>query len=58
MQGEKDYGVIISPEQALQEILKSGNIELLESQKFAELKELYNQTMIDEIEDEEIEDDR
>lgn len=57
-QGEKDYGVIISPERALQEILKSGNVELLETKKFAELKELYNQTMIDEIEDDEVEDDR
>ncbi len=40
-QGEKDWAEIISPEQALQEILKSGNTELLETRKFYELKQLY-----------------
>ena len=52
-QGEKDWAEIISPEQALQEILKSGNTDLLETKKFAELKKLYEQQMIEEEEEEE-----
>ncbi len=39
-QGSRDYGYVVSPSEALQEILKSGNSELLETKKFAELKEL------------------
>ena len=42
MQGSKDYAYIVSKEEALQEVLKSGNLELLEEQKFAELKTLYD----------------
>ncbi len=38
-QGEKDYAEVISKDEALQEILKSGNEELLD--KFKDLKELY-----------------
>ena len=52
-QGEKDWAEIISPEQALQEILKSGNTELLETKKFAELKKLYEKQMVQEEEEEE-----
>ncbi len=52
-QGEKDWAEIISPEQALQEILKSGNTELLETKKFRELKKLYEESFVDEEEDEE-----
>ena len=48
-QGEKDWAEIISPEQALQEILKSGNTELLETKKFAELKRIYQEEL--ELED-------
>ena len=55
-QGEKDWAEIISPEQALQEILKSGNTELLETKKFAELKKLYEEKYLLEIEDD-LEDD-
>jgi hypothetical protein len=51
-QGEKDWAEIISPEQALQEILKSGNTELLETKKFAELKKLYEKQMVQEEEEE------
>jgi len=47
-EGERDYGEIISPQRALQEILKSGNTELLKLKKFKELKELYDKTMVDE----------
>ena len=50
-QGEKDWAEIISPEQALQEILKSGNTELLETKKFAELKKLYEESLIEEDDD-------
>ncbi len=50
-QGEKDWAEIITPEQALQEILKSGNTELLDTKKFAELKKLYEEKYL--IEDDE-----
>ena len=50
-QGEKDYAIVISAEQALQEILKSGNLDLLETKKFRELKELYEKQMVAEEED-------
>ena len=50
-QGERDYGIIISAEQALQEILKSGNHELLETKKFRELKKMYEQQMAVEEDD-------
>jgi hypothetical protein len=46
--GGKDYGEIITPKQALQEILKSGNTELLELKKFRELKQAYENDLIDE----------
>ena len=52
-QGEKDWAEIISPEQALQEILKSGNTELLDTKKFAGLKKLYEEKYL--IEDDELE---
>ena len=47
-QGSTDYAYIVSPEEAVQEILKSGNSEILEWKKFAELKEVYEQMMVDE----------
>jgi hypothetical protein len=52
-QGEKDWAEIISPEQALQEILKSGNTELLDTKKFAELKKLYEEKCLIEDDEEE-----
>ena len=54
-QGEKDWAEIISPEQALQEILKSGNTELLDTKKFAELKKLYEEMYM--LEDDELEEE-
>lgn len=39
-QGEKDYAEIISKQEALQEILRSQNLDLLETKKFAELRQL------------------
>src|SRR5690554_3372068 len=50
-QGEKDYAEIISAEEALQEILKSGNSQLLETKKFIGLKKLYEEQMGEEEED-------
>jgi hypothetical protein len=47
-QGGKDRAEVISNEEALQEILKAGANSLLEEEKFAELKELYDKTMIQE----------
>lgn len=40
-QGERDYAEIITTEEALQEILRSGNTGLLESKKFLDLQETY-----------------
>ncbi|MBW2084421.1 MAG: hypothetical protein JRI54_00095 [Deltaproteobacteria bacterium] len=50
-QGERDYAEIISAEQALQEILRSQNLNLLETKKFRELKQLYEEQMAEEEED-------
>ena len=47
-QGESDYAFIIDKERALQEILKSGNSDLLKLKKWKELKEIYHDSMIDE----------
>lgn len=52
-QGEKDYAEIVSPEEALQAILKTGHAELLETKKFRDLKKLYEETLIEEEDDEE-----
>ena len=50
-QGERDYAETITAEQALQEILAAGCEELLEQPKFAALKELWEQSLIGEMED-------
>ena len=50
-EGEQDYGEIITPEEALQEILKSGNSELLDTKKFRGLTELYEKQMVAEEDD-------
>lgn len=42
-QGERDWGEIISPRRALEEVIKSGNTDLLEQPRFKELKELAEQ---------------
>jgi hypothetical protein len=53
-QGEQDTAEIVSADCALQEILKSGHLELLETKKFAALKELAEKKgMIGECEEEE-----
>ena len=56
-QGERDYGYIVSPEEALQEILKSDNLELLKTKKFKSLNELYEKTMIEEEDEDLIEEE-
>lgn len=56
-QGSRDYGYIISAPKAIQEILRSGNSDLLKLKKFKDLKELYESSGIDdseELEEEEI----
>ena len=50
-QGAKDYAYIVSAEEALQEILKSDNGQLLDTKKFVELKKLYEATMVAEDDD-------
>jgi len=40
---EKDYAIVVTPEEALQEILRSEKEELLEEPRFASLKLLYEQ---------------
>lgn len=52
-QGERDWAEVISPSRALQEILRSGNLELLEEARFRELKKLYEESMIPEAEEDE-----
>ena len=52
-QGARDYGYVVSPEEALQEILRSGNEELLESKRFADLKKLQEESLIEEAAEEE-----
>jgi len=50
-QGEKDWAEIISPEQALQEILRAQRIELLGTKTFAGLRKLYEEKYL--LEDDE-----
>jgi hypothetical protein len=50
--GEDDFARVVSPEVALQEILKSGNDELLNKKRFSELKELLESTIVQEEEEE------
>lgn len=52
-QGEKDYAYIVTPQDALQEILRAARFELLELKKYKELKELHDSTLIEENEDDE-----
>ena len=49
-QGEKDYAYTVSPKEALDEILKSGNCHLLEQKRFKKLKEL-SELLENEFED-------
>jgi hypothetical protein len=40
-QGERDWAEVITPEEALQEILRGDNLDLLEEKRFEELADLY-----------------
>lgn len=51
-QGEKDFAEIIGKKQALQEILKSNNLDLLQLKKYKELKDLYKKEFEDKEEEE------
>lgn len=48
--GETDYAICVSDKEALQAILQSDHIELLEEAKFKTLKTLHDSTMIKEDE--------
>ena len=50
-QGERDYAYVVDADEALQEILKSGNTELLETKKFYELKQLYQNLELEDDDD-------
>ena len=50
-QGERDYAYVVDADEALQEILRSGNTELLETKKFVELKRLYEEKYLLEDDD-------
>ena len=50
-QGERDYAYVVDADEALQEILKSGNTELFETKKFTELKKLCEEKYLLELED-------
>lgn len=49
-QGAKDFAYVVTEEEALDEILQSENIELLDKVKFKSLKELYENNLIEEEE--------
>jgi hypothetical protein len=44
-QGQQDHAYVVAPDEALQEILRSQNLELLKTKKFKELKRLYEKTL-------------
>ena len=48
--GAKDYAYVVSDKEALREILKSGNEELLELKRFRKLKELSENLLKEENE--------
>jgi hypothetical protein len=47
-QGEQNIAEVVTAEEALQAILSSGNDEMLDEEKFGELKKLNNETMTEE----------
>lgn len=52
-QGDTDTAEVVSEKEALKYILESGNDELLEEKRFADLKKLYEEIFIPELEEEE-----
>lgn len=51
--GKREYAYVVDEDEALQEILKSGNENLLDTKKYAELKRYYKENYVTEIEYEE-----
>jgi hypothetical protein len=53
-QGERDHAYIVDADEALQEILKAQQLELLDTKKFAELKKRYEEKYLleDDLEEE------
>jgi len=49
-QGERDHAELITPNEALQEILRSGNEKLLDEDRFQDLEKLRQETMTGEME--------
>ena len=54
-QGERDYAYVVDADEALQEILKAQQLDLLDTKKFAGLKKLYEEKYL--IEDDELEEE-
>lgn len=52
-EGTEDIAHVVSDEEALQAILRSGNTDLFELKKFAELKKLRDKLLIEEMKEEE-----
>lgn len=52
-QGERNYAYVVSKREALEEILESGNLELLKEKRFAELKMMHDELKDKEELDEE-----
>ena len=50
-QGERDYAYVVDADEALQEILKAQQLDLLNTKKFAELKKLYEEKYLLEDDD-------
>jgi hypothetical protein len=47
-QGASDYAYVVSPEEAVQEILNAGKEDLLDTKKFKDLKPVYEKMMVEE----------
>lgn len=47
-QGERDYAEIVTDEEALDAIISTGHVELLEKKKFEPLKKLYEEKYLNQ----------
>jgi hypothetical protein len=54
-QGERDYAYVVVADEALLEILKAQQLDLLDTKKFSELKKLYEEMYM--LEDDELEEE-
>ncbi|MBY9080973.1 hypothetical protein KIH86_02925 [Paenibacillus sp. HN-1] len=48
-QGQRDWAKVVSDSEALQAIIKSGNIDILDEAKFSKLKDLADKALIAEM---------